>query len=424
MEFSKLNEEEFEVAALKLPCSNFYQTVKWGKLKQRNGWIPHFLGVKKKKEIIAVTLLLEKKVLKKYSIFYAPRGYLMDYQNRELLEFFTDELKKFAKNKKGIFIKIDPYLIHKERDIEGNIIPNGIDNSNVVENLKKLNYHHTGFNLSQENMQPRWAFTLNLEGKTEQEILDNMERKTRQLISKNERYNIEVREIKEEELAIFKDIMNHTSERRDFIDRPFEYYKNMLEVLKENAKIYITELNIENLLEKTKKEIEDKIKELKEEEEKLQDKTKIVNTNKAKRKIEELKKLNATFEEKIIHYQKIIDTDGKRIILGGIIFMIYNKKILSLFGGNYDKYKEFSSFYTLHWELIKYALHNGYNKYNFYGISGDFNNKNDELHGLYECKKGFGGQVEEYIGEFDLIINKFMYFMYKKSFAIYKKLKK
>ena len=273
-------------------------------------------------------------------------------------------------------------------------------------------------------MQPRWAFTLNLEGKTEQEILDNMERKTRQLISKNERYNIEVREIKEEELAIFKDIMNHTSERRGFIDRPFEYYKNMLEVLKENAKIYIAELNIENLLEKTKKEIEDNKKELKEEEEKLQDKTKIVNTNKAKRKIEELKKLNATFEEKIIHYQKIIDTDGKRIILGGIIFMIYNKEILALFGGNYDKYKEFSSFYTLHWELIKHALHNGYNKYNFYGISGDFNNKNDELYGLYECKKGFGGQVEEYIGEFDLIINKFMYFIYKKSFTIYKKLKK
>lgn len=235
-------------------------------------------------------------------------------------------------------------------------------------------------------MQPRWAFTLNLEGKTEQEILDNMERKTRQLISKNERYNIEVREIKEEELAIFKDIMNHTSERRDFIDRPFEYYKNMLEVLKENAKIYIAELNIENLLEKTKKEIEDNKKELKEEEEKLQDKTKIVNTNKAKRKIEELKKLNATFEEKIIHYQKIIDTDGKRIILGGIIFMIYNKEILALFGGNYDKYKEFSSLYIA-LELIKHALHNGYNKYNFYGISGDFNNKNDELYGLYECKK-------------------------------------
>ena len=176
--------------------------------------------------------------------------------------------------------------------------------------------------------------------------------------------------------------------------------------------------------EDKKKEIEDNKKELKEEEEKLQDKTKIVNTNKAKRKIEELKKLNATFEEKIIHYQKIIDTDGKRIILGGIIFMIYNKEILALFGGNYDKYKEFSSFYTLHWELIKHALHNGYNKYNFYGISGDFNNKNDELYGLYECKKGFGGQVEEYIGEFDLIINKFMYFIYKKSFTIYKKLKK
>ena len=424
MEFSILNEKEFETIALKLPCSNFHQTVKWGKLKEKNGWIPHFLGVRKNKKIVAATLLLEKKIFKRFSIFYAPRGYLIDFKEKEILKFFTEEIRKFAKAKSGIFVKIDPYLIYKERDIDGKIIPNGIDNSDAVENLKALGYIHTGFNLKHENMQPRWAFALNLEEKSKEEILANMKSKTRQLIRKNERCNIEIREIDEEELAIFKDIMNHTSERRNFIDRPFEYYKNMLEILQDNAKIYIAELNIENLLEKTKKEVEDNKKIISEKEIEIEQKNKNINIDKTKKKIEELKTTNKKLSEKIIHYQKIIDTDGKRIILGGIIYMIYNKEILSLFGGCYDKYKEFLSFYTIHWEIIKYAIDHGYTKYNFYGISGDFENKDDELYGLYDFKRGFGGNVEEYIGEFDLIINKPMYFFYKHGFSLYKKLKK
>lgn len=424
MQFTILTEKEFENAALKLPCSNFHQTVRWGKLKKKNGWIPHLLGVKEKNKIIAATLLLEKKVLKKFSIFYSPRGYLIDFKNTKALQFFTEEIKKYAKERKAIFIKIDPYLKHKERDINGQIIENGIDNSDVIETLKHLGYIHTGFNLKHENMQPRWAFAIDLENKSEKEVLENMESKTRQLIRKNERNNIEIREIDEEELSIFKDIMNHTSERRGFIDRPFVYYKNMLEVLKENAKIYIAELNIQNLLEKTKKEIDDNKELIKTKEFELTEKKKNINIDKTKKKIEELKATNEKLDEKAIHYQKIIDKDGKRIVLGGIIYMIYNKEILSLFGGCYDKYKEFLSFYTIHWELIKYAIKNGYTKYNFYGISGDFENKDDELYGLYDFKRGFGGNVEEYIGEFDLILNKFMYFLYKYSYKLYRIIKK
>ena len=89
-----------------------------------------------------------------------------------------------------------------------------------------------------------------------------------------------------------------------------------------------------------------------------------------------------------------------------------------------DKYKEFLSFYTIHWELIKYAKKNGFTKYNFYGISGDFKDTKDELYGLYDFKRGFGGNVEEYIGEFDLITNKFMYLLYKYGYGLYRKLKK
>lgn len=424
MEFVLLTEKEFNEFALINPYSNFHQTPQWGKLKEKNGWIYHLLGVKDNNKTIAACLLLEKKIMKTFSLFYSPRGYLLDFNNKELLTFFTKEIKNFSKKHHGIFVKIDPYVLHKERDIDGNIIENGINNENIIKTLKNLGYKHTGFNLGHENMQPRWAFAVNLKDKTEEELLKNMESKTRQLIHKNERNNIKIREIKENELHIFKDIMNHTSERRNFIDRPFNYYKNMLEVLKDNAKIYIAELNVNELLIKTKKEIEENTKTISLKQEEINNKKKNINIEKTLKKIKELEETNNRLEKKVNHYKEIVKNDGDIITLGGIIYMIYNKEILSLFGGSYDKYMEFLSFYTIHFEMMKYALNNGYTKYNFYGISGNFENKNDELYGIYDFKRGFGGHVEEYIGEFDLIINPLFYILYKYGFKLYKKIKK
>ena len=48
----------------------------------------------------------------------------------------------------------------------------------------------------------------------------------------------------------------------------------------------------------------------------------------------------------------------------------------------------------------------------------DFNPKNP-LYGLYLFKRGYGGKVVELIGEFDLVISKFWYFVYNVSFKLY-----
>ena len=57
------------------------------------------------------------------------------------------------------------------------------------------------------------------------------------------------------------------------------------------------------------------------------------------------------------------------------------------------------------------------------GISGNFN-KDHPLYGLYTFKRGFGGVVEELIGEFDLVISPFYYFLYNRSLKIYNFIKK
>lgn len=423
MKFVELTEEEFQNFSESHPLTSFHQTVEWGKLKEKNGWKYYMVGVKENDNIIAASLLLEKKLFLKCNLVYAPRGFLIDYGNVDLLTFFTNNLKKMLKKRKTIFAKIDPYVIHLERDIDGNVVEGGIDNSSYTNNLINLGYKHTGYNKGLENLQPRWAVALSLKNKTVEEIFKNMEQKTRQLINKNERNGLKVREIGLDELDIFKKIMIHTSERRNFIDRPFEYYKNMLITMNDKSKIVICEINLKEFIEKMNNEVKDNNKEISIKQDAIKNGANI-NINKTEKKIEELEKTNEKLLEKINIYEKKMEEDGEIVPLGGIIYMIHGKEVLSLFGGAYSKYMELLSPYTTNYEMIKYAVENGYEKYNFYGIDGHYNDKKSELYGLYDFKRGFGGVVEEYIGEFNLVLSKPLYLAYEVALKIYKGMKK
>ena len=114
-------------------------------------------------------------------MFYSPRGFLIDYHDFNLLKEFTEEVKKFAKVKGGIFIKIDPYVMYKQRDINGDLVKDGIDNSDTIDNLKKLGYKHFGFNLMQDSLQPRWMHTITVKDRTAPDVMKDMDSKTRQI---------------------------------------------------------------------------------------------------------------------------------------------------------------------------------------------------------------------------------------------------
>lgn len=63
----------------------------------------------------------------------------------------------------------------------------------------------------------------------------------------------------------------------------------------------------------------------------------------------------------------------------------------------------FNAQYLIQWEMINYAVKNHYKRYNFYGITGNFD-KNNKDYGMYEFKKGFNGYVIQLIGELQLPI--------------------
>ena len=426
MKLKEISFEELEKFSLTTDEATFHQTKGWAKLKGHNGWHHYVVGLYDEKEnLSSAALLLAKEVpiVKKY-MFYSPRGFLIDYHNFELLRKFTEEIKKFVKIKNGKFVKIDPYVMYKQRNINGDLVIDGIDNSETVDNLKKLGYKHFGFNLMQDALQPRWMHTITVKDKTVDDLMKDMDSKTRQILRKNERLGVKIREITRDELPIFKDIMQHTGERREFIDRPLSYYENMWDSLHDDGilKILIAEVDFEEEISNTEKEIEALENSIKERRKKYEDKSKPMNEKKYHSKQEfeknEIKRLKNNIEKACSMKEKY----GNKPILGGILFLIYGKEVLSLYGGSKAELMSFQSAYTLHFAGIKYALEHSYDTYNFYGITGDFSESNPLL-GLYLFKKSFGGQVVELIGEFDLIISPFWYHAYKISYALYHKLK-
>lgn len=422
--FTELTESEFEDFALTHPYGSFHQTANWGKLKKLNGWDYFFVGIKEQGNIVAATLLLKKKLFLNYSILYAPRGFLIDYNNGELLDLFTKEIKIIAKKINAILVKIDPCIINVERDIDGKEIEGGINNHHVIEKLKKLNFKHGGFTLYMEGLQPRWFFYINLDGKTEKEVLGNMEHETRRILLRNIRNGIYTREIKEDELEYFKEVMDHTSKRRGFIDRPYSYYKNIMNIFKDDAKFMLIEINCKNYIDSIQKEIDENQEFIDRKTKEIENNKPGINIDKTKLLIEEKHQHNKRLITKKQRANELYQENGEIIVLGGMLFLKHHNELLALFGGSYDKFMDFYPQYSIHWEMIKYAINNGTKRYNFYGITGDFKNKKTETYGLYSFKKSFGGQVGEYVGEFDLIVNPVMNVAYNIGLKMYKMAKR
>lgn len=386
MKFRELSIDEYKKFIKNYKNSNFFQDNRMDNYSKLKGYISYYVGVEDNKNIVAAARLLAKKSkFGKYN-FSSPRGLLVDYNNFELLEFFVNNLKKYIKTKNGLVLKIDPYIIYKSRDIEGSETKE-INNSNIVNNLKKLGFIHGGFTRGYDlSGQGRWYFVLNLENKSLDDIQKGMKANHRNIIRKAEKYGVEIKQIEYNDLPTFKHITEDTSARIGFSDKSLVYYQTMYDSFKDEVKYLIAYLNVDKYKEKLKEELE-------------------INQNKYKLLSDtttgKAKELKITIDGLIKRLDESNHLKEKQIPISCAMFMLYNGEVDYLFSGSLSEYKNLYAQYLIQWHMIKYAIENNYKKYNFFGISGIFDKKDSE-YGVYEFKKGFGGVVEELIGDFYL----------------------
>ena len=92
----------------------------------------------------------------------------------------------------------------------------------------------------------------------------------------------------------------------------------------------------------------------------------------------------------------------------------YNKEIFFLIDGYKQEFKRYCPNHYLKYQIMNFYRKEGYTRMHLNGISGDFN-KSSAFYGLTRFKLGFAAEIEEYIGEFTLVINKGKYKSYQNA---------
>ena len=242
MNFEEITAEDFRAYAETSPYKSFMQTPEIASLREKSGWTPHYVAVKKDGEIIAASLLVSKPAFLKKLYFYAPGGPLIDLEDTKLVNFFFEKLKFFIKSKNGYFLHIDPYYELIERDRDGLPVEGGFNRKKALKTLENL-----GFKEMKNASQPKYLFIKPIETRTETELMESFKRNTRNHIRKAEKMGVTVRELNREELDKFKGITESTSERRHFTDKPLSYYETMYDLFHDRGevKFMVAEADIE-----------------------------------------------------------------------------------------------------------------------------------------------------------------------------------
>ena len=398
--------------------SHFLQSLAWGEFaKAKKNLTPHYLGlVDDDDKIVGATLLLEKKLPLNMCYFYAPRGFVLDYNKKEIVREMTSKVRDFAKNKKAIFIKIDPDIIKTSFNYLNEETPNP-NFDDIFNTLKSCGFKHLGFTKNFETMQPRYTFRVNLEQSLE-DIESHFSKTTKQRIAKAKKIDTEVIIGDKSDLKEFYHLMTLTENRKDFISYNEDYYNTLYEVFNGNksskATLFLGKLIFDktiDALEKNLKDIYNQISILP-----------IDNLSKsAKAKLAELTKQKENLTTDIKKYKDYKEVYGDEIVLSAHMIIEYGDKAWVLYAGNHNVLSETYVNYNTYYEHLKYCKEKGIKIYDQFGTIGDLSKDNPRL-GLHEFKKKFGGDYVEFIGEFDLVTNKLMYFVFTKLVPIYRKL--
>ena len=216
---------EYEAFVQSHPKGNFAQSYLWG--KQKPMWQWDAIAVRGEDGAIRGSLAVMTRKVPGIgrTLMYGCRGPVCDLDDRETFSQLLDGAKALAKKYKSYVIKIDP-------DVPSS-------NTAFSSMLQSFGFRAKEGGKNFEAIQPRYVFRLNVEGKTEAELLANFHQKWRYNIRLAERKGVTVRVCGKEMVPAFSDLMLTTGVRDGFVTRKPEYFASMLDNLGEHARLYM-----------------------------------------------------------------------------------------------------------------------------------------------------------------------------------------
>jgi lipid II:glycine glycyltransferase (peptidoglycan interpeptide bridge formation enzyme) len=347
---------------LQLPC--------WAEVK--SGWKSKSVGWFDERKLVCVGLILIRNIPKtKWSLFYLPEGPVLDPDYAKNVVDWLTPLRDFAKESGAFNLKLGPQVtintwsastiksaisdnVYRQfKDVDPDRVnPFGHEIGTKLRNLggKQIETDGEGFG----DVQPRFVFAIDVEGKSDEELLATFSQEWRRNIKKAEKSEVKVRQANFSDLEIFHTLYKETAKRDKFTPRPLNYFKQMWKSLNENSN---------NLAEM---------------------------------------RLYIAEQENICH--------------ASCLWVRVGKHVWYTYGASSTSGRELRPSNAIQWQMMRDARDAGASIYDMRGIAATLNEKSP-LFGLLRFKIGTGGKVIQYVGEWDFVLKPLIYKAFRVALA-------
>lgn len=199
----------------KLSCAHPFQAYQWGQVRAIDGWESTCIVVESENGFKGGMLTLIKKLpALNASIFYAPRGPVLDYKEAGVMEALLNSAKELAKQHNAIFLRIEPNL------------PESFGNQGDLFVKKGFNHLAQRWTFWSS---PRDVYRINLvDKKDEKQLFNSLERDARRCVRKAKKEGVSIEPATSKyELRQFYGIFREFTIQKGFMVRAFEYQEKL-----------------------------------------------------------------------------------------------------------------------------------------------------------------------------------------------------
>ncbi|TDA69778.1 MAG: peptidoglycan bridge formation glycyltransferase FemA/FemB family protein [Clostridia bacterium] len=214
--------EQYDAFVASHPKGHILQSFAWGEVKAATGWHPLRLVVEEEGQMVAAVLLLERPIpFIRRSLFYAPRGPVLDLRHEALFAFLLAEIAGLARRRRAILLKLDPD------------VPAG--ETWLADYLRSCGFGPAQATAGFEGTQPRFVFRLDLTPGLDA-LFAAFHPKTRYNIRLASRRGVEIKEnCTRDDLRVFYDLLLETAHRDRFLVRSYGYFEVLWRELVEHG---------------------------------------------------------------------------------------------------------------------------------------------------------------------------------------------
>ncbi len=394
MLIEQIEKNVFDEFAKNHVLRNFYQTSAYGELMSRNGYTALYIGGFTNSKLVAASLILCKSIGPNIKYGYAPRGFLINYYDTSLLKEFSKKIKDYFFIKGFAFIKINPEITYNivEYDTKTKIV--NTKNKEIIKTLKELGYDKLKDNLYFESMLPKFNPIIYLPKYDLNAIENNI---SKEIVSYEKKgINLTIVDKNDIDLA-YEFIKEKTTNK-------VKYYSDLYEIFSKNNMIdlLLVKLNYAEYTKFMQKEYNEKLEI--NEQINMEFNENPNNLELYNKKMESDKIINDISKNiTIINNRMKEDTNSE--ILGSAFVIKYENRINILISGQKNDFNNIDVKTFIFYKIIEKYKKENYLYLDMNGITGDMTDTNP-YKDVNDFKLKFNPTTFEYIGEFDLIINK------------------